>query len=77
MSMAEVTPDEPARQQSAGIASPIAPIQNASPAAGDAAARDIKMRQSTRTFDYIWRSGVAGGFAGCAVSKTAIPGDMA
>lgn len=69
MSMAEVTPDDSARQQSASIASPRAPAQHASPIAGGAAQGDVKMRQNTRTFDYIWRSGVAGGMAGCAVSR--------
>lgn len=27
----------------------------------------IALRKKTRSFDYLWRSGVAGGLAGCAV----------
>lgn len=33
-------------------------------------AQDAVARKTTRSFDYIWRSGVAGGFAGCAVRLT-------
>lgn len=29
----------------------------------------VAVRKQTRTFDYVWRSGVAGGLAGCAVSS--------
>lgn len=31
-------------------------------------AADEALRRQKRSFDYLWRSGVAGGFAGCAVS---------
>ncbi|KAK6220391.1 hypothetical protein QIS74_05893 [Colletotrichum tabaci] len=35
----------------------------------------IEMRKQTRTFDYIWRSGVAGGLAGCAAKTVVAPLD--
>lgn len=36
-------------------------------------AADDALRQKKRSFDYLWRSGVAGGFAGCAVSFPFLP----
>ncbi|KAH6664776.1 mitochondrial carrier protein LEU5 [Plectosphaerella plurivora] len=34
-----------------------------------------KTRQSARSFDYVWRSGVAGGLAGCAAKTVVAPLD--
>lgn len=69
--MTEATPDGPVKPQSDIVTSPRRPQQQhvARRAAGEAVEADITARKSTRTFDYIWRSGVAGGMAGCAVSK--------
>jgi solute carrier family 25 (mitochondrial carrier protein), member 16 len=30
----------------------------------------VTLRKQTRSLDYVWKSGVAGGFAGCAVSSS-------
>ncbi|KAF6819253.1 mitochondrial carrier protein LEU5 [Colletotrichum musicola] len=35
----------------------------------------VKLRKQTRTWDYIWRSGVAGGLAGCAAKTVVAPLD--
>ncbi|EFQ30773.1 uncharacterized protein GLRG_05917 [Colletotrichum graminicola M1.001] len=35
----------------------------------------VATRKQTRTFDYIWRSGVAGGLAGCAAKTVVAPLD--
>ncbi|KXH68356.1 hypothetical protein CSAL01_11031 [Colletotrichum salicis] len=35
----------------------------------------VAVRKQTRTFDYIWRSGVAGGLAGCAAKTVVAPLD--
>ncbi|PTB79658.1 mitochondrial carrier [Trichoderma longibrachiatum ATCC 18648] len=36
---------------------------------------DLKSRAKTRSWDYVWRSGVAGGIAGCAAKTTVAPLD--
>lgn len=33
----------------------------------------VSLRKQSRTWNYVWRSGVAGGLAGCAVSHTTTP----
>ncbi|KAM0277156.1 hypothetical protein ACHAQH_006002 [Verticillium albo-atrum] len=35
----------------------------------------VALRQKTRSFDYLWRSGVAGGLAGCAAKTVVAPLD--
>uniref|UniRef100_L2GBJ8 Mitochondrial thiamine pyrophosphate carrier 1 n=1 Tax=Colletotrichum fructicola (strain Nara gc5) TaxID=1213859 RepID=L2GBJ8_COLFN len=35
----------------------------------------VELRKQTRTFDYVWRSGVAGGLAGCAAKTVVAPLD--
>ena len=45
-----------------------------SPADSGAAVPRKKGKHEKRSFDYIWRSGVAGGVAGCAVSNLAQQG---
>ncbi|KAK0376282.1 hypothetical protein CLIM01_06361 [Colletotrichum limetticola] len=35
----------------------------------------VAVRKQTRTFDYVWRSGVAGGLAGCAAKTVVAPLD--
>ncbi|KAF9881790.1 mitochondrial carrier protein [Colletotrichum karsti] len=35
----------------------------------------VKLRKQTRTLDYVWRSGVAGGLAGCAAKTLVAPLD--
>ncbi|ROT40659.1 mitochondrial carrier [Sodiomyces alkalinus F11] len=35
----------------------------------------IAVRKNTRTFDYVWRSGLAGGLAGCAAKTVVAPLD--
>ncbi|MBE3047307.1 hypothetical protein IMZ48_33260 [Candidatus Bathyarchaeota archaeon] len=36
----------------------------------------VQLRKQTRTWDYIWRSGVAGGLAGCAVCRAPFQGPV-
>jgi solute carrier family 25 protein 16 len=36
------------------------------------AVKDEQKKLDKRSFDYLWRSGVAGGFAGCAVRSTSM-----
>jgi solute carrier family 25 protein 16 len=38
------------------------------PTDDEAVMPESKSKSQTRSWDYIWRSGVAGGLAGCAVS---------
>jgi hypothetical protein len=67
--MADIARDK-ARQHGVAVAgatdSASAPRrkETASPTDGEA----LASRAKTRSWDYIWRSGVAGGVAGCAVS---------
>ena len=56
----DVAPPGSSRRDTAGAAVMSAKEQRAE-------AADKAMRQRTWTFDYVWKSGVAGGIAGCAV----------
>ncbi|KAM0256277.1 hypothetical protein ACHAQJ_005042 [Trichoderma viride] len=75
-SMADIARDK-ARQHGAAVAgattSATAPrrIEAASPKDDEA----LTSRAKTRSWDYIWRSGVAGGVAGCAAKTTVAPLD--
>lgn len=58
--MSEVTRDDPSRQSAAAA---LAPSTKKPQPAED----DVRIRKNTRTLDYLWKSGTAGGLAGCAV----------
>ncbi|KAH0493915.1 hypothetical protein TgHK011_000558 [Trichoderma gracile] len=77
-SMADIARDK-ARQHGAAVAGAAASTA-AAPRRIDAAVPptndvDLTSRAKTRSWDYVWRSGVAGGIAGCAAKTTVAPLD--
>ncbi|OBR12469.1 Mitochondrial carrier protein [Colletotrichum higginsianum IMI 349063] len=68
-SMSEIAPNkqrDAARPKPPPRAPPVCPTDDD---------ETIETRKQTRTFDYIWRSGVAGGLAGCAAKTVVAPLD--
>ena len=62
--MSEVTREDTPKHPAAAVA-PKGQLSQA-------AQQDVAARRHTRSWDYVWRSGVAGGMAGCAVG-TSLP----